>query len=134
MKVSPDIFSITCLAVCLCQISKSSSKISIPAVQAAMKQFSEIALCRYRYNVFRCCVMYNQFNAFTIQYFLSYLREGGVDSSSNWFGGFKKDCMFFLTLWLHVSCWAGDNTGLPLNSNIFKTVTVNTAFTITVFK
>ena len=35
-----------------------------------------------------------------------------------------------LNLSLPVPRWAGDNTDLPSNSNISKTVTVNIAFTI----
>ena len=34
-----------------------------------------------------------------------------------------------LTLALPVSCWAGDNTDLPSNSIISKTLRVNIAFT-----
>ena len=39
-----------------------------------------------------------------------------------------------LTLSLPVPRWAGDNTGLPSDSNISKTVRVNIAFAATIFK
>ena len=42
--------------------------------------------------------------------------------------------LHILTLSLPVLCWAGDNTDLPLDSNISKTVTVNIACTRTFFK
>ena len=42
--------------------------------------------------------------------------------------------LHILTLSLPVLCWAGDNTDLPLDSNISKTVTVNITCTRTFFK
>ena len=59
----------------------------------------------------------------------------------NHFSGiFNKTQIFFwfftesLILLLSVRCWAGDNSNLPSNSSISKTVTLNTTFTEMFFK